>query len=170
MRPYFDLASQLGGAHEAGQILHEHRLAWLDVAPRIEVDGRLARARNLVVFNSWQRHDGLLRIARLLCSGRTLARHHGLAALVVERRHVDDVSACPLRRACAGRIRGPRRDAHAARARGRKRRALPHTRQRTVARGREQLLRKVVERGGAHAVQLREADTHTLVEFDLERF
>ena len=29
---------------------------------------------------------------------------------------------------------------------------------------------KVVERGGAHAVQLREADTHTLVEFDLERF
>ena len=34
----------------------------------------------------------------------------------------------------------------------------------------EQLLSKVVERGGAHAVQLREADTHTLIEFDLERF
>ena len=161
--------TQLGGALHRAQALGEHGLSGLHVAPGVEAEQVLAGAGHRVVVDHGQRRDALLRVAGLLCRARALTGDYRLAALVVESWNVDRIGAGALGGARAGRVRHPCGNG-AAPALGRDPVGpLLHARKDAVAIGSQQARAQVVERFGAHAVQLGEADAHVLVEFDVER-
>ena len=118
MRADLEGNPDLGGHLHGTEALHEHRAPRRCVTPRVEIKLRLSREPDLVVINDGHGEKALLGVARLLDRGRELARHHRLAAPVVQRRNVHHMSARAL---CGPRAHGVRRpcaDAGAARTDG----------------------------------------------------
>ena len=168
MRTDFEGNPHVDGHLHRGEAFREDGLARFRVAPRIELERRLARRADLVVIDDGHGEQALLGVAGLFHRRRQLPRDGRLAAPVVERGNVDHVSARALRGARANGVGRPRPDAAARRAGGRLVFAVLDARKAPAMIGREKPFGEILERLGANVVQLGEADAHALVQIELE--
>ena len=168
VRPHLYAGARLVSANELPKAFGHDRLIGVDAAPGVKAACLLARELAIVMIGDGQHDGACLRIACLLGGFRELTGDGGLAVRQVDRGNVHLVGTGAFCRPSASRISGQYRDMDAAGMRRKHTAPRLHARQRALERAFKQGLLKGIERLCAHMVQLRKADSHTLIHVDIE--